>query len=994
MALRKFFWVLWCWAVWFSPLQSQTLLNVYELPNDAYFNSAYGLASDSASLWISSGSSTASNAGAIVQFDLNGNQLGSIATGQGSSQGLAWTGSHFWYFRRGTSTTSAFVKIAPDGSVLETIPTGTAFIGGLCWDGSGLWYSLYYPNSEAALYKLDVVSRTVVDTIPTIGSQPQGIAYDGQLFYYAMDDNDGDPENIYIYDPAIGDTVGVIPITDPISTRPRGLAWDGQFLWLIADPVGAAQRALFKFDVKGGGAGNITVGETLNFGLSVIGQPDTAALTILNIGNGPLQVSGISVNNAHFSTDSSLLPISILANSNAVVPVYFFPDTTGMQYALMTIESDDPAEPTATVNLVGRGVYGVPTIGFSATEHDYGEVWVSREGVKEWVLHVVNESVSSLAIDRVANADSAFFTEPLPPVLQIAPGDTFPMQVFFAPKYPNVYVDTLKFGSSDTSVAEARVALRGTGIGGNFQRGYLYFEYQVPDNPSTSFNEYRPLALKTIEDVTGDGIRDVVLCTPNYWTICLDGASAENAIELWRFSTFISNASAGAIGNTNDFPPQQRALAIVNDLDGDGYQDVVIGTGGGNERVYAINGKTGQTIWSYGTDDPNLFDLGDFTSVAGGEDYNNDGVNDILAAASATNGGIEGRRTVYIFDGTNGNILWSRFVGSFLRMAVFVGDLNNNGSNDLVVGTGDGVQNTYAFIAYDPMTGASIWNFPVTSGSGGGREIVPYPVPGESPDVLGGTYFGRVYRIDGETGTMVWEFGSGFTSVNQVRLIEDLNNDGLQDVLVSAFGNYFYCVSGADGAVLWQTFLGNFSWSGHAVRDLTGDGVMDVIVANRNDRLYILNGLNGNIEFEYAMNSNMLQGATLVYPHEDLDGNGSVDILGAADDGRLVAISGGEFALSVDDSPTVLPGKFSLSQNYPNPFNPGTTFRVAMPAAGVISVEVFNALGQRVAEIYRGRLSAGAHEFYFDARQLPSGVYFYRAATERYSQTRKMLLLR
>ena len=994
MALRKFFWVLWCWAVWFSPLQSQTLLNVYELPNDAYFNSAYGLASDSASLWISSGSSTASNAGAIVQFDLNGNQLGSIATGQGSSQGLAWTGSHFWYFRRGTSTTSAFVKIAPDGSVLETIPTGTAFIGGLCWDGSGLWYSLYYPNSEAALYKLDVVSRTVVDTIPTIGSQPQGIAYDGQLFYYAMDDNDGDPENIYIYDPAIGDTVGVIPITDPISTRPRGLAWDGQFLWLIADPVGAAQRALFKFDVKGGGAGNITVGETLNFGLSVIGQPDTAALTILNIGNGPLQVSGISVNNAHFSTDSSLLPISILANSNAVVPVYFFPDTTGMQYALMTIESDDPAEPTATVNLVGRGVYGVPTIGFSATEHDYGEVWVSREGVKEWVLHVVNESVSSLAIDRVANADSAFFTEPLPPVLQIAPGDTFPMQVFFAPKYPNVYVDTLKFGSSDTSVAEARVALRGTGIGGNFQRGYLYFEYQVPDNPSTSFNEYRPLALKTIEDVTGDGIRDVVLCTRNYWTICLDGASAENAIELWRFSTFISNASAGAIGNTNDFPPQQRALAIVNDLDGDGYQDVVIGTGGGNERVYAINGKTGQTIWSYGTDDPNLFDLGDFTSVAGGEDYNNDGVNDILAAASATNGGIEGRRTVYIFDGTNGNILWSRFVGSFLRMAVFVGDLNNNGSNDLVVGTGDGVQNTYAFIAYDPMTGASIWNFPVTSGSGGGREIVPYPVPGESPDVLGGTYFGRVYRIDGETGTMVWEFGSGFTSVNQVRLIEDLNNDGLQDVLVSAFGNYFYCVSGADGAVLWQTFLGNFSWSGHAVRDLTGDGVMDVIVANRNDRLYILNGLNGNIEFEYAMNSNMLQGATLVYPHEDLDGNGSVDILGAADDGRLVAISGGEFALSVDDSPTVLPGKFSLSQNYPNPFNPGTTFRVAMPAAGVISVEVFNALGQRVAEIYRGRLSAGAHEFYFDARQLPSGVYFYRAATERHSQTRKMLLLR
>ena len=993
MAYRKFFWGMLCCVVLCSPLQSQTLLNVYELPNDAFFNSAYGLASDSASLWLTSGSSSASNAGAIVQFDLDGNQLGSIATGQGSSQGLAWTGSHFWYFKRGTSTTSAFVKIAPDGSVLETIPTGTAFIGGLCWDGSGLWYSLYYPNNEAALYKLDVVSRTVVDTIPTIGTQPQGIAFDGQLFYYAMDDNDGDPENIYIYDPAIGDTVGVIPIVDPISTRPRGLAWDGQFLWLVADPVGAAQRALFKFDVKGGGTGNIAVGETLNFGLSVIGQPDTTMLTIFNIGDGALEVDAISLNNPHFSTDTSLLPISIPANSNAHVPVYFFPDTTGMQYAVMTIQSNDPAEPTVTVNVIGRGVYAAPTIGLSAAEHDYGEVWVSREGIKEWVLEVINESVSPLTIDRVTNADSAFFTEPLPAVLQIAPGDTFFMQVFFAPKFPNVYVDTLTLGSADTSVAEARVVLRGSGIGGNFERGYLYFEYQVPDHPSTSFNEYRPLALKTIEDVTGDGIRDVVLSTRNYWTICLDGASAGKAIELWRFSTYISNFSAGAIGNTNDLPPQQRALAIVNDLDGDGYQDVVIGTGGGNEHVYAINGRTGQQIWTFGTDDPNQFDLGDFTSVAGGHDYNGDGVNDILAAASATDGGINGRRTVYIFDGKDGTILWSRFVGSFLRMAVFAGDLNNNGSNDIVVGTGDGVQNTYAFIAYDPMTGASIWNFPVTSGSGGGREIVPYPVPGESPDVLGGTYFGRVYRIDGETGAMVWEFAGGFTSVNQVRLIEDLNNDGLQDVLVSTFSSLFYCVSGADGSVLWQTFLGDFSWSGHAINDLTGDGVMDVVVANRNDRLYILNGLSGNIEFEYAMNSNMLQGATLVYPHEDLDGNGSVDILGAADDGRVVAISGGEFALGIEE-PVSVPGRFALSQNYPNPFNPGTAFRVAMPAAGEISIEVFNALGQRVAEIYRGRLSAGTHEFYFDARQLPSGVYFYRAATERHSQTRKMLLLR
>ncbi len=980
---------------WANLLFSQTLLNVYELPGETYFNSAYGLTSDSSSIWLSSGSTSAGNAGQLTRFDLSGNQTGTVQTTLGSSQGLTWTGEHFWYFRRATTATSAFVKLLPDGTPVDTILTGTNYVGGLCWDGDGLWYSLYFPNADAALYKMDVTTQTVVDTIQTLGDQPQGIAFDGQFFYYAMDNNDGDTENIYIYDPAKSDTVGLIPIVDPISTSPRGLAWDGNHLWLVADPVGTAQRALFEFEISGGGAGNIDLlTSLLNFGLTEVATVDSVALNVLNIGNGTLTIDNISFDNPLFFIGNDLLPINIPASGNQTVWVYFSPDTAGIQSGTMSIFSNDPAEPEAQLSLTARGMFSNPTIGLIADSHDFGNIWVGQEGIAEWELRVVNEGISTLNIEGFGNSDPAFFLEPTPTIWIISPGDTFKVKVFFSPTEGQVYQDTLTLSSFDVTVASQKIALRGTGISGPFNSGYQYFEYQVPDHPSTSFNEYRPLALKTIADLTGDGVLEIVLCTRNYWTICLDGASADKGIELWRFSSYISNSSAGAIGNTNDLPPQQRALAITNDLNGDGFEDVVIGTGGGNERVYALDGQTGEIIWDFGTDDPNQFGLGDITGVVAVDDFNGDGVNDILATGSATDNGLGGRRTVYIFDGTNGQLLWSRFIGSFLRMAAAIGDVNSNGSYDVVVATGAGVQNTYAIVAYDPVSGASLWNFPIGEPAGGGREVIRYDVPGETADVIAGAYFTAVYRIDGETGNMVWQFSGGFSAVNQIRIIEDLDDDGLDDLLISTFSSNFYCVSGADGSIIWQTLLGDFSWSGHAIRDLTGDGIQDVIVANRNDNLYMLSGADGTIFDSFDMKSDFLQGATLVFPHEDLDNNGSIDILGAADDGRLVAISGGTSALAIDDSPTALPSDYALSQNYPNPFNPGTAFTVSLPERADVRVTVFNMLGQNVAELFNGKLAAGQHEFAFDANQLPSGVYFYRVSANQFVQTRKMLLVR
>lgn len=104
----------------------------------------------------------------------------------------------------------------------------------------------------------------------------------------------------------------------------------------------------------------------------------------------------------------------------------------------------------------------------------------------------------------------------------------------------------------------------------------------------------------------------------------------------------------------------------------------------------------------------------------------------------------------------------------------------------------------------------------------------------------------------------------------------------------------------------------------------------------------------------------------------------------------------GDPLTSVEDENLQMPEKFSLFQNYPNPFNSFTAIHfnlLTYEANGRLSV--FDVLGREVAILVEGEFPAGEHKITFtpDAT-LPSGMYLYRLTTSRYSETRKMLLLK
>ena len=94
------------------------------------------------------------------------------------------------------------------------------------------------------------------------------------------------------------------------------------------------------------------------------------------------------------------------------------------------------------------------------------------------------------------------------------------------------------------------------------------------------------------------------------------------------------------------------------------------------------------------------------------------------------------------------------------------------------------------------------------------------------------------------------------------------------------------------------------------------------------------------------------------------------------------------------------PNKFNLSQNYPNPFNPTTSIEYTIlplegdKRGGLVTIKVFDILGREVATIVNEQQKLGKYSVEFDAGQLPSGIYFYSLDAGKYSDTRKMLLLK
>lgn len=97
----------------------------------------------------------------------------------------------------------------------------------------------------------------------------------------------------------------------------------------------------------------------------------------------------------------------------------------------------------------------------------------------------------------------------------------------------------------------------------------------------------------------------------------------------------------------------------------------------------------------------------------------------------------------------------------------------------------------------------------------------------------------------------------------------------------------------------------------------------------------------------------------------------------------------------VDKNESLLPNEFKLYQAYPNPFNPSTNIRFSLQESGLVSLKIYNLIGQLVKTIINNEyISAGDHSYEVMMNEFPSGVYFYSLTQGERQVTKKMVLVK
>lgn len=235
------------------------------------------------------------------------------------------------------------------------------------------------------------------------------------------------------------------------------------------------------------------------------------------------------------------------------------------------------------------------------------------------------------------------------------------------------------------------------------------------------------------------------------------------------------------------------------------------------------------------------------------------------------------------------------------------------------------------------------------------------------------------------------------------RSIDDAQNwtpIGLTDVYSTVIAvnsnDYLFVGTSYDGGIYYSKDNGN-TWQ---QTGLTSSSVsFQTIVFNEKDEIFA-GSFRGGV---YRSSDN---GETWLQINEGLI-EPKVSSLVFNKDGFLFAGTYGtgifkslETATSVEPNAPVIPELLILEQNYPNPFNLETSIQYRLPNEALITLEVYNLLGQKIVTLFEGSQQAGNYNLRWngkntDGQPVPSGIYFYRLQTKReWSQFKRMLLLK
>ncbi|MBI2427669.1 MAG: Ig-like domain-containing protein [Ignavibacteriales bacterium] len=131
-------------------------------------------------------------------------------------------------------------------------------------------------------------------------------------------------------------------------------------------------------------------------------------------------------------------------------------------------------------------------------------------------------------------------------------------------------------------------------------------------------------------------------------------------------------------------------------------------------------------------------------------------------------------------------------------------------------------------------------------------------------------------------------------------------------------------------------------------------------------------------------------------------GAGAKSIYGFAIDANKDSIPGDPFTMSfrtqnqpqsVETNP-IQPLVYSMEQNYPNPFNPQTSIDFTIASTGFVTLKVYDIVGREAAILVNGMVAPGKYSAVWDASAFASGIYFYKLSSEKFTDVKRMILIK
>lgn len=473
----------------------------------------------------------------------------------------------------------------------------------------------------------------------------------------------------------------------------------------------------------------------------------------------------------------------------------------------------------------------------------------------------------------------------------------------------------------------------------------------------------------------------------------------------WTFWTMVNKGSLD-LTKTETIEVRQPGEGWIQtygtyagDLDGDGWSDFMVPNERPNDvRVFMNDGSGNYNNFS-------IYQIigGGRPSPNEGMDFNLDGYIDIAVGNSINN-----KLTVFLGDGTGSfSSIQNYFADDGVR-GVCIADVNGNGFMDVITANRI-ASNVSVLLNNGDGTFAPPMNF---EGNGSDETgCATADVNGDGILDLFIAAFGSNEMIlflgDGDGG---FNFSSKVTvgaNANPWMIATgDVNLDGVPDVVSANSGSSNFSVVLADvngnlsSPVNYPT--GSFPIA-IDLGDIDGDGDLEVVVSNYGSANFNLYENDGTGKYINRRDLEASSAGSCAILH-DRDNDGDMDMTGIDEVDDLLILFTNVNLVDVEDE-KFAPENFVLHQNYPNPFNPSTKIEFQIVDFGLVSLNVYDVLGNEVATLVNEEKSAGIYEVEFsaiggsafggDTYRLPSGIYFYQLKVgESFIEVKKMILMK